>query len=233
VSGPPHPLLAVAPEVARRFPGLEVRCALLEGLDCARPSPDPSPVEAEVRALRTLEGLKDDALFRAYRDFFWALGIDPTKSRPSGEALNRRVLQGKPLPRIHAFVDAYNLVSLRTGVPIAAFDADALQGMPLALRPARAGEGFVSIGGDKAEVLQGHELVVADAAGVVAFYPHRDHDRTKVTRATRRVLLVACGAPGVPPGALDEALALAVRRCTAACGGRLAGGRVSGATPSP
>lgn len=228
-------LVAVAPAVRQRLPGLEVRCAVLAGLrnDGAVPQALADGVLADVRRERSLDGLKDDALFRAYRDFYWSLGIDPTKVRPSGEALNRRVLQGKPLPRINAFVDAYNLASLRTGVPLAAFDAAQLRG-GVELRFARAGEAFVSIGQDKREALQGTELVMADAERVIAFYPHRDADATKVAAATTEVLLVACGAPGVPGAALDGALALAVSFASQACGGRVVAGDVTPARrPSP
>lgn len=211
-------LIGIAPVVRGKFPGLDLRACVLSGLRVTREPVAGGDVLAHVRAARTLEGLRDDGLFRAYRDFFWALGIDPTKARPSGEALNRRVLQGKALPAINSFVDAYNLASLATGVPIAAFDAGTLEG-GVELRFARAGEAFVSIGQDKRETLQGHELVLADAARVIAFYPHRDSDATRVTEQTRDVLLVACGAPGVPAHALGEALAQAVARTTAACGG--------------
>jgi DNA/RNA-binding domain of Phe-tRNA-synthetase-like protein len=213
-------LVAVAPVVRAKLPGLEVRACVLQGLRVTRAPVPGDDVLAHVRATRTLDGLRDDPFFRAYRDFYWQLGIDPTKLRPSGEALNRRVLAGKPLPAINTFVDAYNLASLATGVPIAAYDADRLEG-GVELRYARAGEDFVSIGGDKREVLQGHELVMADAARVIAFYPHRDSDATKVTEATTRVLLVACGAPGVGGAALADALGRAMERTMAACGGSL------------
>lgn len=214
-------LVALAPDVLERFPGLELRAAVLEGLRVARgPLPYAPEVVEEVRKARTLDGLREEPLFRAYRDFYWALGIDPTKVRPSGEALNRRVLQGRELPSINTFVDAYNLASLRSGVPLAAFDAEKFRGS-LELRFARAGEEFVSIGQDKREVLEGRELVLADAERVVAFYPHRDSEHTKVTECTERVLMVACGAPGVPAACLDEALGLAVQLVTRACGGRV------------
>src|SRR5213593_855629 len=46
------------------------------------------------------------------RALFHRLDIDPTKTRPSSEALLRRVLQGKGLPRVNAVVDVCNLCSL-------------------------------------------------------------------------------------------------------------------------
>src|SRR5512137_502425 len=59
-------------------------------------------VYAEVKADHMVEVLRDDPTVRAYRDFYWRLGIDPTKTRPSGEALMRRVLNGNELPNISA-----------------------------------------------------------------------------------------------------------------------------------
>jgi len=48
-----------------------------------------------ISASASLEGLKEDPVVRAYRDFYWRLGIDPTKVRPSSEALARRALRGE------------------------------------------------------------------------------------------------------------------------------------------
>ena len=160
-------------------------------------------------------------LFRAYRDFFWRLGIDPTKDRPSAEALVRRVLAGKPFPAISNLVDAYNVASLRSGIPLATFDMDAIASWPLGLRYARAGELFLGIGMKEPVELSGRELVLADAEGPIAIYPHRDSDRTKITERTRRALVVACGAPGVAVRRLVEAAKLAADYITRFCGGRV------------
>jgi len=51
------------------------------------------------------EYLKNDSVVRAYRDFYWRIGIDPTKTRPSGEALRRRLARGNRFPRINIVVD--------------------------------------------------------------------------------------------------------------------------------
>jgi len=75
-----------------------------------------------------LDSLKDVASFRAYRDFFWKIRVDPTKNRPAAEALIRRILRGENLPRINTLVDAYNLASIKTEIALAAFDADKLRG---------------------------------------------------------------------------------------------------------
>ena len=51
------------------------------------------------------------------RTLYKALGLDPTKTRPSNEALLRRALKGESLYRINTLVDALNLSSLRFQLP--------------------------------------------------------------------------------------------------------------------
>jgi DNA/RNA-binding domain of Phe-tRNA-synthetase-like protein len=123
-------------------------------------TPDPRLEEfkeeifAEVKQKFTLESLKDEPVFRAYRDFFWKIGIDPTKNRPAAEALIRRILGGRSIPRINTAVDAYNLASMSTCIAIAAFDIDKLDG-EITMRFANNGESFLGIGMDKPVTLAG------------------------------------------------------------------------------
>ncbi len=58
-----------------------------------------------VKAKYTKESLRDIPIFRAYRDFFRKIGIDPTKTRPASEALIRMILQNKQIPKINTLVD--------------------------------------------------------------------------------------------------------------------------------
>ncbi|MHA2370458.1 MAG: B3/B4 domain-containing protein [Candidatus Hodarchaeales archaeon] len=176
-------------------------------------------VSGEIRSKFTLENLKDDELVRKYRDFFWRLGIDPTKIRPASEALIRRVLAQKPFPKISNLVDVYNIVSLKTGIPLAAFDLACVSGDVLTLRFAAENEPFVGIGMKKPKILRGGETVIADAEKLVAIYPYRDADNTKVTLQTKNVMILLCGAPGVSLGTLDSALDLAVQWIIEFCGG--------------
>jgi len=127
----------------------------------------------------SLETIKDEDVFREYRDFFWQLGIDPTKKRPAAEALTRRILQGKSIPReksiprVNTLVDSYNLASIKTGIPMGAFDLDRLDGA-LTLRFAD-GEEFLGIGMEEPIVLR-DVLVVSDEKKLIAMYPYRDAD---------------------------------------------------------
>ena len=161
-------------------------------------------MEEAVRSTQKLDSVKNDPIFRAYRDFFWRAGIDPTRTRPAAEALTRRVLRGRSLPRINTLVDALNGVSLQTKIPFAAFDADLVHG-PLALRFATAGETILPIGHMERLVLGGSEIVISDSEKVIALYPHRDSDETKITQKTRAAIILACGVPGVERTYLRQA----------------------------
>lgn len=158
----------------------------------------------EFREHLRLETLKDEPTLRSYRDFYWRVGIDPTKIRPASEALLRRVLQGKELPRINTLVDAYNLASMKTRIAIAAFDAAHTHG-DLRMRLARAGESFLGIGMEAPVVLKGVEVVCEDDQGLVAIYPYRDSHRTRVTTATTDTVFMTCGVPGIERATLVEA----------------------------
>ncbi len=91
------------------------------------------------------EYLKNDSVVRAYRDFYWRIGIDPTKTRPSGEALRRRLARGNRFPRINIVVDIGNIVSVETLVPIGLYDREKVMG-DLHLVMSKGSEEFLGLG---------------------------------------------------------------------------------------
>jgi len=175
-------------------------------------------MEAEVRKTNDIEQLRNISVFRSYRDFFWATGIDPTKTRPASEALTRRILRGRQLPQINSFVDALNMSSVRTRVPFAAFDSDLLEGQ-LELRFAVPGECIRPIGHDESINLEGNEIVISDSSKLVAVYPHRDSDETKITGETKNAIVLSCGVPGVDLPMLRDALDDCCKTVLTFCGG--------------
>ncbi len=194
-----------------RFPDLDVRFKKVEGLTIKRESDAleefKSEIIEEIKDNYDLETLKDDPQMRKYRDFFWKIDIDPTKIRPASEALIRRIVQGKQIPQINTGVDAYNLASIKSGVPLAAFDSGTLRG-ELSMRFAVEGEEFLGIGMKGPKILKGGEIVVEDEGNLVAIYPYRDADASKVTLGTTGIILMSCGVPGVEYGRLEEAAEL-------------------------
>ncbi len=203
--------LTVDPRLGETFPGLDAYLVEVGGLTVRdRDERLDAFVPVQIREFREhlkLETLKDEPRLRAYRDFYWRVGIDPTKTRPASEALLRRILQGKELPRINTLVDAYNLASMKTHIAIAAFDAAHTHG-DLRMRLARAGESFLGIGMEAPVSLKGVEVVCEDDEGLVAIYPHRDSHRTRATAATTSTYFMTCGVPGIDRATLVESAAV-------------------------
>src|SRR5215471_3235304 len=96
-----------------------------------------SEVEEAARAGRVADPTAARALYRRF-------GVDPTRHRPSSEALLRRVRRGDPMPRVNSLVDVANVVSLRLQVPVGLYDLDRVSG-PLTLRLGRDGESYAGI----------------------------------------------------------------------------------------
>jgi DNA/RNA-binding domain of Phe-tRNA-synthetase-like protein len=205
-----------------RFPGLQVVVGCVEGVKVGSSGADllefKEEVLGEVRQKYSLESLKNVAVFRAYRDFFWRVGIDPTKIRPAAEALIRRILAGKPIPIINNVVDSYNLASIKTEVALAAFNRDELRGS-LLMRAALKGERFLGIGMSEPMELNGGEIVISDQEKLVAIYPYRDAEKSKVSGTTRDLLILVCGVPGIDGKLLVDAGKFALDVVTRFCGG--------------
>lgn len=83
---------------------------------------------AELAARLSMEDIAQIPAIAATRAAYKSLGKDPSRYRPSAEALLRRVVSGKGLYRINNVVDALNLISVTTGYSIGGYDADRIQG---------------------------------------------------------------------------------------------------------
>jgi DNA/RNA-binding domain of Phe-tRNA-synthetase-like protein len=209
-------------ELKTRFPDLNVLTLHINGVQIQKKSTELEEfkvqVTEQVRNEYDLETVKDHPTFRAYRDFFWSIKIDPTKIRPAAEALIRRILAGKKLPCINTLVDSYNLASIKTRIAIATFDSDRLKGN-LLMRFGKEDEQFIGIGMEKPLILRGGEIVVSDEEKLVAIYPYRDADNTKVTEETKNIMMVICGVPRIPPQELENASQAALENVKRFCGG--------------
>jgi DNA/RNA-binding domain of Phe-tRNA-synthetase-like protein len=155
--------------------------------------------EARIRA-----GADLDAGVAGVRTMYKRLGLDPTKTRPSSEALLRRVRKGDTLPRINSLVDICNWCSVEVQIPYGLYDLDRIQGDVIQLRVGAPGEGYDGIRKDRVNVAG--RMTLVDTAGPFG-NPTSDSARTMVTVNTRRALYViycprerALGACG---GAMD------------------------------
>ncbi len=214
--------LKIDSEIKTRFPDLNVLTLQIKGVHVQKRDPKLEKFKVEVisqvRNDYSLTSVKDHPTFRAYRDFFWSIKIDPTKIRPAAEALIRRILAAKNLPRINTLVDVYNLASINSRIALATFDADRLEGN-LLMRFAEEGEQFYGIGMEKPLILKGGEIIICDDKKLVAVYPYRDANNTKITAKTKNIIIVICGVPGIPKQDLKNASHLALGYIKRFCGG--------------
>lgn len=216
-------IIEIDPEIKTRFPDLTALTLHINDVAVQKKNDELEnfklKVMKQIRQNYDIDTVKDQPPFRAYRSFFWSIGIDPTKNRPAAEALTRRILAGKTLPCINTLVDAYNLASIKSGIPLATFDADKLEGAIL-MKFAKNGEQILGIGMEKPLSLKGGEIVLCDHEKLIAVYPYRDADNTKVTKETENVTIVVCGTPGIQKETLENASNVTQEYVTRFCGGQ-------------
>ncbi len=164
----------------------------------------------------------DIAGLRPARELYHRIGVDPTKLRPSSEALLRRVLRGDGLPKINSLVDINNLCSLEFLLPIGLHDLDRVSGA-LVLRVGRTGEGYEAIG-KGAYSVEGR-ITAADDVGPCGS-PTSDSQRTMITLATRRCLMIIYAPAGYEARAMEAHAALAASRVARFAGGTVVRARV-------
>jgi DNA/RNA-binding domain of Phe-tRNA-synthetase-like protein len=155
----------------------------------------------------------------AVRTMYKRIGLDPTKTRPSSEALLRRVRKGDPLPRINSLVDVCNWCSVEFQLPYGLYDAAQVEG-GITLRLGAEGESYPGIRKDVVHVAG--RMTLADARGPFG-NPTSDSARTMVTTATERAIVVVFAPVDTPPQRLRNALDETVARMTDFTGGREVG----------
>jgi DNA/RNA-binding domain of Phe-tRNA-synthetase-like protein len=185
----------VAPALAAEHPGLRLAWTEVE----ATPGPTPPELRDRLRAMADrMRGAQAIALRgrdvpHAYRVFFRHVGLDPDVVRTPIEAIAlRRMAQGGLRPQ-NLVDDALTVAVLETGVGLWALDAASVVGA-LELREAAADEPH------------GGRLVLADESGPLGVLFEAPTSRAAVSKATRRIALVAVAVPDVPELFVHEAL---------------------------
>jgi DNA/RNA-binding domain of Phe-tRNA-synthetase-like protein len=153
----------------------------------------PETLDHELRAceerivkLAEPKAVLESAAILATRAAYKVLGKDPARYRGSAEALLRRVIAEKGLPRINNVVDGINFVSVESRSPVGLYDLAHVQG-DIVFRAGRAGETYKGIG--KYDLNLEGLPVFCDAIGPHGS-PTSDSERTMVTEATKRVIAI-------------------------------------------
>lgn len=174
--------------------GMAIHLGMLDYAVNVGPSPDEllaSMDEASDLRQQELmgEAASSDPTIAAVRAAFKATGKDPSRYRPSSEALTRRVVAGKGLYRVNNVVDAGNLASLMTGIPVGCYDAAWIKG-DITLRISTPGETYDGIGRGSIN-LEGLP-VLADTSGPFGS-PFSDSARTGISEQTKDLVFVIYG----------------------------------------
>lgn len=164
-----------------------------------------------------LEKLAEYAQIAAVRGLQKSFGFDPTRYRPSSEALLRRVLKGLGLYQINTAVDVNNLCSLEFLLPMCIYDLHNVAGQ-IVVRVGEPGEEYPGIGRQVFQIA--HKVIIADDHGIMGSTVS-DSERTKVTTATTDILLAIYAPGGKDPRLIQQYAALAGKRMVEFNGGQV------------
>jgi len=148
---------------------------------------------AEYTKSQTVDSIKHIPAIEATRAVYRKCGKDPSRYRPSGEALIRRVLKGKGLYQIDTAVDLINLASIAYGYSIGGFDYDKIAGDRIVLGIGREGEPYEGIGRGMINI-EGLPVYRDDQGGIGT--PTSDNERTKIDASTSHLLALVNGYDG-------------------------------------
>jgi DNA/RNA-binding domain of Phe-tRNA-synthetase-like protein len=187
--------VSIDSELKKKCPRVALGCvtaAVEVGATPAGLDAELAAIAEKILKLPEPRAVLESAAIEATRKSYKALGKDPARYRGSAEALLRRVIAGKGLPRINAVVDAINMASAESRLPIGLYDLAQVSG-EIVFRAGRAGETYKGIG--KYDLnLEGLPLFADDHG------PHgsatSDSERTMVTCETKRVVAILVGFTG-------------------------------------
>jgi DNA/RNA-binding domain of Phe-tRNA-synthetase-like protein len=189
--------VSVAPDVLKLRPDYRVLVMVAESLEPGLPDQVSEELlaRAEIRARITLDGRapEDVPQVADWRAAYRAFGAKPQRTRPSVEALLRRVDAG--LPRVDRLTDTYNAVSITNLVPLGGEDLDQYQG-PARLVRAVGDEDFDTVAHGEAAVEHPKpgEVIWRDDAGVTCRqWNWRQCTRTRITPATTNAVFIIDG----------------------------------------
>jgi DNA/RNA-binding domain of Phe-tRNA-synthetase-like protein len=164
----------------------------------------------------TVESLAETQEVRLVRAMFREWDMDPSKYRPSSEALLRRVAQGKGLYRVSNVGDICNLGSIEVGLPFGCYDRSRIRA-PIEFRHGTFGETYEGIG-KKMWHLEGRP-VLADPDGPFGS-PISDSTRSMITESARDIQVIIYAPASTPETSIEKSLARLGERLTEFAGAR-------------
>jgi DNA/RNA-binding domain of Phe-tRNA-synthetase-like protein len=140
----------------------------------------------DFRSRHSVDNVSSIPMIKSTKEAYRKLGKDPSRYRPSAEALTRRTLQGKDLYLVNSLVDSLNLFSILTGISIGGYDRDKIEGI-ITFSSGRENEPYEAIGRGTLNIA--NLPLLRDDKGAFGS-PTSDSTRTMITKETRNFLLV-------------------------------------------
>lgn len=183
------PQISISHELKKLLPSLR-----LGWLECAvQVTPGDEKLElisekiiGKLRSELTIEEVSRKPAIKETKEAYRILGKDPSRYRPSAEALTRRIVNGKELYRINNIVDLLNLISLESGFSIGGYDMDKIVG-DIEFGIGRMHEPYQAIG--RGDLNIENLPLFRDDLGAFGS-PTSDSLRTMVTDETKNFLMV-------------------------------------------
>ncbi len=181
--------ISIAEELKNLFPSLQL------GIFTARVQISESgssilgkmkEITDQIISTYSIESISSIAAIAETKNAYRWMGKDPSRYRPSAEALCRRIVNGKPLFRVNNIVDVLNSISIASGYSIGGYDSDKIDG-DIMLAKGKSGEPYNAIG--RGDLNIENLPVLYDRQGPFGC-PTSDSTRTMVTPGTKNFLMV-------------------------------------------
>ncbi|MEO2049868.1 MAG: phenylalanine--tRNA ligase beta subunit-related protein [Pirellulales bacterium] len=157
----------------------------------------------------------------SFREILKRVGVNPRKFSPTVEILTRMAMKHRALPKINSLVDAYNLVSLRTRCSMGAHDLDCIE-LPVELRILEELCRITPLGASSEVEIPAGEFGYVDARRrILCRLDLQQADFSKVTSATKNVLLIIEGTTAHTQAQLEESFQMSIATINRYCGGHV------------
>lgn len=192
--------------VKNKIPGLKLGLVEATGVNVQKEEPRFDALFRELSASISErfsnQPLSSNEIIGHVRRLYRRVGWEPTKYRPSSEALARRILQKKGWYRINNVVDLGNLVSAKFHLPMGLYDMDKLHGN-IWVDVGHSGEFYEGI--SRKKIHAEGKLILRDEAGIFG-NPTADSKRTSIGEHSKHLLAVFFTPPEVPLDYLQRTL---------------------------
>ena len=143
-----------------------------------------------------------DIVVSVVRRMYRKIGWEPTKYRPSSEAMIRRFLKDKGLYRINNFVDLGNVASTKFHLPMGLYDLEKIEG-DIIIDVGSENESYQGI--SKELIHATGKLILRDDNGIFG-NPTADSKHTCLSEKTKNILAIFFTPPEVSDDYLNETL---------------------------